>query len=134
PPAGPSPHRPRRDGGTDPAGGRGGRRRSGGRVHGVRRRSVLLVPPRRADRAPGAGRGPRVARVDDPGSPPVAEALARIRSGIAEACRRVGRSPEAVLVIGATKTVPLPRIREALAAGLRDVAENLAAELARQSE
>ena len=52
------------------------------------------------------------------------ERLARIRTRIEEACRRSGRAPSAVTLIGVTKTVPVERIQEALALGLTDIGEN----------
>ncbi len=43
---------------------------------------------------------------------------------MAAACRRAGRDPSSVRLIGVTKTVPVERIREALEAGLRFLGEN----------
>jgi pyridoxal phosphate enzyme (YggS family) len=57
-------------------------------------------------------------------------ALSAIRARIEAACRRAGRAPEEVTLIGATKAVPAETIREALAAGLSDFAENYVNELA----
>jgi len=52
-------------------------------------------------------------------------ALARVEA----AARRVGRDPASVRIIAATKTVPVDRIREVLAAGCTDLGENRAQEL-----
>ena len=59
----------------------------------------------------------------------VAGAVDEVRGRVAAAARRAGRDPAAVRVIGATKTVPVERIREALAAGLTDLGENRGQEL-----
>ena len=50
--------------------------------------------------------------------------VARVRARIAEAARRSGRRPESVQLIAVTKTVPVDRIREAVACGLRVLGEN----------
>lgn len=59
----------------------------------------------------------------------IASRLAEVRARIADAARRAGRDPAAVMLVGATKTVPTERILEALHAGLTDVGENRAQEL-----
>jgi pyridoxal phosphate enzyme (YggS family) len=59
----------------------------------------------------------------------VAAALASVRERIAAAAARAGRDPDAVRLVGASKTVPVERIAEALDAGLTDVGENRAQEL-----
>lgn len=56
-------------------------------------------------------------------------ALDEVRARVADAARRAGREPTDVRMIGATKTVPVERVREAVALGLRDVGENRAQEL-----
>ena len=56
-----------------------------------------------------------------------------VRQGIERACERSGREPGDVLLIGATKAVPVDRIAGAAAAGLTDVGENRAAELAEKA-
>ena len=58
-----------------------------------------------------------------------AERLAAAEAAIAAACERVGRDPSEVTVIGASKRVPVAHVREAFAAGLRDLGENDAREL-----
>ncbi len=52
------------------------------------------------------------------------ERFERIRERIAEACLRVGRSPEEVKLLGASKAQPPEKIREAVSCGLRLVGEN----------
>ncbi|MCL6551702.1 MAG: YggS family pyridoxal phosphate-dependent enzyme [Firmicutes bacterium] len=52
------------------------------------------------------------------------ERLHRARARIAAAAARAGRDPAAVTIVGVTKGVDVERIREALAAGLRDLGEN----------
>lgn len=59
----------------------------------------------------------------------IAARIAEVRARIEEACRRAGRDPSEVTLVGATKTVPAGRIREAVAAGLVDVGENRVQEL-----
>jgi pyridoxal phosphate enzyme (YggS family) len=56
--------------------------------------------------------------------------VAEIRARIAEACRRAGRDPAAVTLVGATKAVPVSRVRAAWGAGVRDFGENYAVDLA----
>jgi pyridoxal phosphate enzyme (YggS family) len=54
----------------------------------------------------------------------VAERLAHLRRRIDEACRRAGRDPRTVRLIGASKAQPPERLREAWDAGLRRFGEN----------
>jgi pyridoxal phosphate enzyme (YggS family) len=54
----------------------------------------------------------------------IADNIARVRERMAAACRRAGRQPEDVRLIGISKTVPAERVREAYEAGLRDFGEN----------
>jgi len=49
---------------------------------------------------------------------------APVRSRIAAAAARAGRSPEEVRIVAVTKGHPLERAREAAAAGLLDLGEN----------
>lgn len=56
--------------------------------------------------------------------PDAATALAEIREKIARACERVGRPPEDVTLVGASKTVQVERLRPFYEAGLRDFGEN----------
>lgn len=48
----------------------------------------------------------------------------RLLAAIAAAARRAGRDPATIRVVGASKTVPVERLRPALAAGLRILGEN----------
>lgn len=48
----------------------------------------------------------------------------KIRSEVAGACRRAGRSPEDVTIVAVSKTVPIERIREAHRLGIRDFGES----------
>jgi hypothetical protein len=59
----------------------------------------------------------------------VAESVAEVRARVADAATRAGRDPATVTLIGASKTVPVDRIAEALDAGLTDLGENRAQEL-----
>jgi pyridoxal phosphate enzyme (YggS family) len=56
-------------------------------------------------------------------------ALDEVRDRLDEAARRAGRDPKDVQVIAATKTVPVERMREAVALGVGDLGENRAQEL-----
>jgi pyridoxal phosphate enzyme (YggS family) len=60
--------------------------------------------------------------VSDPSGVPAR--LALIRSRIEAACRRAGREPGSVTLVGASKTQPLPVLAAAFAAGLRVFGEN----------
>jgi len=54
----------------------------------------------------------------------IAKNLALVRERIARAAEKAGRQPDSVKLVAVTKTVDLPRIREAIAAGVTDVGEN----------
>jgi len=54
----------------------------------------------------------------------ISENLARVRERIEAACRRAGRSPEEVTLVGVSKGFPAEAVAEACAAGLGDVGEN----------
>lgn len=58
----------------------------------------------------------------------IRENLAHLREEIAAACRKAGRRPEDVTLVGVTKFVPDEDVREAIEAGLTDIAENRAQE------
>lgn len=65
-----------------------------------------------------------MSEVSDAAFPGLSDRLLRVRSGIEEACRGAGRSPEEVELIVVTKFHP-PELISALAAlGVRDVGEN----------
>ncbi|MBI4341434.1 MAG: YggS family pyridoxal phosphate-dependent enzyme [Candidatus Omnitrophica bacterium] len=53
-----------------------------------------------------------------------------VRERIASACRRAGRHPTAVTLIGVTKTLPVSVIQEAIRCGLADVGESRVQEAA----
>jgi pyridoxal phosphate enzyme (YggS family) len=55
--------------------------------------------------------------------------VAAVRARIAAAAARAGRDPGSVLLVGASKTVPVERLRDALRDGLTDLGENRAQEL-----
>ncbi len=54
----------------------------------------------------------------------IGERIERVRESIAAACLRGGRSPGAVTLIAVTKGFPPEAVREAVAAGVRDLGEN----------
>ncbi len=54
----------------------------------------------------------------------VAERLSEVRRRLGEACRRGGRDPEGVVLLGISKRQPLERVRAAIDAGLRVLGEN----------
>ncbi|HUJ95379.1 MAG TPA: YggS family pyridoxal phosphate-dependent enzyme [Terriglobales bacterium] len=54
----------------------------------------------------------------------IAENIAKVRERIAIAARRAMRDPDATTLMAVTKTVPVERIREAYAAGIRVFGEN----------
>lgn len=60
----------------------------------------------------------------------VADALERVRERIAAAAMRAGRDPEGITLVAVSKTVAVPLIREAVAAGQRDFGENRVQEAA----
>jgi PLP dependent protein len=72
--------------------------------------------------SPSVNQGDRLRRLE--------EALGRVRGRIAEACDRVGRSPEEVRLIGVTKGVPGDVVALAREAGLEEFGENYVRELA----
>ena len=64
----------------------------------------------------------------------VAEQLTRVRERMAAACRRAGRSPDEMTLVGVSKGVPAQRVAEAYAAGLQDMGENRVQEAAAKIE
>jgi pyridoxal phosphate enzyme (YggS family) len=56
--------------------------------------------------------------------PPLAERLARVRSGVDEAARAAGRSPDELTTIVVTKFHPAELVRELYALGVRDIGES----------
>lgn len=59
----------------------------------------------------------------------VQENVKTIRSRVASACRRAGRSPEDVTLIAVAKTFSAEMVREAVRAGVTDIGENYVQEL-----
>jgi len=59
--------------------------------------------------------------------------VARVRAQIAAACRRTGRDPATVRLVGVTKYVPTEVVRALLATGVADVAENHVQQLVRRA-
>ncbi len=66
----------------------------------------------------------RRTRLIDPAGASTADRYAEIKVRLAEACRRAGRRPSEVTVVGACKRQPLERIVEAVDAGLGALGEN----------
>lgn len=64
----------------------------------------------------------------------IARNLERVRQRLADACRRCGRDPSSVTLIGVTKGVPAGAIQEALAEGLADLGENRVQEARKKQE
>jgi len=54
----------------------------------------------------------------------IQENVSLVRAEIAEACRRVGRNPDEVTLIGVTKSVGRPLADMLIATGVHDIAEN----------
>jgi pyridoxal phosphate enzyme (YggS family) len=70
---------------------------------------------------------------DKAGAERILRRTEEVRRRIAEACAGSGRNPSGVRLIAVTKTVPEPIVRLAFDAGLEDLGENYAAELARKA-
>lgn len=58
--------------------------------------------------------------------------LDEVRERISRAARRAGREPDTVTLVAVTKDVPVDRVIRAVQAGIADVGENRAQELARK--
>ncbi|MCK6615776.1 MAG: YggS family pyridoxal phosphate-dependent enzyme [Ignavibacteriaceae bacterium] len=54
----------------------------------------------------------------------IQENLVRLRAEIADACRKSGRNPKSVKLVGVSKMFPVPVLQEAYDAGLRVFGEN----------
>ncbi len=89
----------------------------------------MTAGPTPHDAPAGAGASgfpaPDPAEVDE-----LAAARAAVLARIADACRRVGRHPASVTLVAVSKTVPVERIRAAVAAGLDVLGENRVQEAA----
>lgn len=64
----------------------------------------------------------------------IADNLADIRGRIRAACLRSGRDESEVRLVGVTKTVPVERIREGVAAGIKILGENYVQEASKKAE
>lgn len=64
----------------------------------------------------------------------IADNLARVRERIAAAAARAGTDEEEIALIAVTKTVDVPRIQEAIQAGVTDIGENYVQDSARKFE
>jgi pyridoxal phosphate enzyme (YggS family) len=62
----------------------------------------------------------------------IASNVARVRARIAAAAERSGRAAESVTIVAVSKTFPIDACREAVEAGIRDLGENRAQELAQK--
>ncbi len=60
----------------------------------------------------------------------IAGNLARVRERIARAAERAGRRPEEIRLVAVSKLVQAERVREAIAAGVREIGENYVQEAA----
>ncbi len=50
--------------------------------------------------------------------------ITQIQNQIAQVCKRLGRNPDEITLIGVTKLAPVEKIKESIQAGIRHVAEN----------
>jgi len=64
----------------------------------------------------------------------IEESLNAVKDRMANACRRAGRQPEEVRLIGVTKKVGTEKIKAAIACGLRDFGENYIQEARKKTE
>jgi hypothetical protein len=62
----------------------------------------------------------------------IAQNIDQVRQNIAQACERSGRSVDEVLLLAVSKTVEVPKIKEAVAAGLTELGENKPQEINRK--
>lgn len=63
-------------------------------------------------------------------APEIADNLRRLRERVDAACRRAGRSPDEITVVGVSKGFAVSQIVEAWRAGLREIGENRVQEAA----
>jgi pyridoxal phosphate enzyme (YggS family) len=54
----------------------------------------------------------------------IAENVQRVRELIGKAAQRVGKDPDSIVLVAVTKTVDIPKIEEAIRAGITDIGEN----------
>lgn len=71
----------------------------------------------------------RDVRTDSPQVHEIRQRVSAITQKIEAACKRAGRAPEEIVLIGVTKTHPIETIQAALHAGLKVYGENRAQEL-----
>jgi hypothetical protein len=64
----------------------------------------------------------------------IRENVLRVKEAIARAAERVARDPEGIRLVGACKTVDVPRIRSAIQAGIAILGENYVQEAMRKSQ
>jgi hypothetical protein len=64
----------------------------------------------------------------------IASAVGEVAESVAAAARRSGRDPSAVRIVAAVKSVSVDRIRAAVDAGITDLGENRAQDLASKAE
>jgi pyridoxal phosphate enzyme (YggS family) len=64
----------------------------------------------------------------------ISENLRQVRERIERSARRVGRSPDEVLLVAVSKTVPVERIKEAVEAGVKALGENRVQEARKKIE
>ena len=54
----------------------------------------------------------------------IKDRLAKVHKDIEAVCKRIGRNPKEIILVGATKYADAAQIKEALAAGLKHIGEN----------
>ncbi len=54
----------------------------------------------------------------------ISDRLNAVKSSISDVCRKTGRNPEDVILVGVTKYTTVENVQAALAAGLKDIGEN----------
>jgi pyridoxal phosphate enzyme (YggS family) len=64
----------------------------------------------------------------------IAARIERVRERIATACQRAGRAPDSVRLVAVAKTHPAELVRAAVLAGVADIGENYAQELAQKRQ
>ncbi len=64
----------------------------------------------------------------------IAERYQEVRNRVSRACRRSGRNPSEVTIVGVTKGHPAEIVRRALSAGIVDLGENYVQELVEKQE
>lgn len=62
----------------------------------------------------------------------ISENITKVRENIRTACQGCGRNPDDILLLAVTKTIDIPRIREAVDMGLTELGENKPQEINRK--